>query len=87
MKILDVTGLTRRFQTTVPKLVREILEITAEDRIVWISDGGEIKVAFLGILLIITFLVYLLIYSETENAKDYHSKTWEKELEEGHAHE
>ncbi len=45
MKILDVTGLTRRFQTTVPKLVREILNINNdEDRIVWILDNGEIKV-------------------------------------------
>ena len=44
MRILHVTDVTQRFQTTVPKLVREILEITAEDRIVWISDDGEIKV-------------------------------------------
>ncbi len=44
MKILDVTGLTRRFQTTVPKVVRQVLEVTAEDRIVWIWDDGEIKV-------------------------------------------
>ena len=26
MEIIDVTGLTQRFQTTVPKLVREILK-------------------------------------------------------------
>ena len=44
MKILDVTGLTARFQTTVPKTVREILNITNDDRIVWIQDHGEIKV-------------------------------------------
>jgi len=44
-KILDVTGVTKRFQTTVPKTVREILNINnAEDRIVWILDNGEIKV-------------------------------------------
>ena len=44
IKVLDVTGVTKRFQTTVPKLVREILKVTAEDRIVWVSEGGEIKV-------------------------------------------
>ena len=45
MKILDVTGLTQRFQTTVPKLVREVLNIkNNEIRIVWILDNGEIKV-------------------------------------------
>ena len=44
-RILDVTGLNKRFQTTVPKLVREILKISSEDdRIVWISENGEIKV-------------------------------------------
>ena len=45
MKILDVTGVTKRFQTTVPKLVREILNIdNAGDRIVWILENGEVKV-------------------------------------------
>jgi len=44
MKILDVTGLTARFQTTVPKTVREILKITNVDRIVWILENGEVKV-------------------------------------------
>jgi len=44
-RILDVTGVTKRFQTTVPKTVREILNINNnEDRIVWILDSGEIKV-------------------------------------------
>jgi len=45
-RILDVTGITARFQTTVPKMVREILNITNdEDRIVWILDkNGDIKV-------------------------------------------
>ena len=44
-RILDVTGVTKRFQTTVPKLVRQILNITNDDdRIVWISEDGEIKV-------------------------------------------
>ena len=43
-RILDVTGVTKRFQTTVPKTVREILDVSNEDRIVWILDNGEIKV-------------------------------------------
>ena len=44
-RILDVTGVTKRFQTTVPKTVREILKVTNDDdRIVWILDNGEIKV-------------------------------------------
>ena len=43
-RILDVTGVTKRFQTTVPKTVREILNVSNEDRIVWILDNGEIKV-------------------------------------------
>jgi len=44
-RILDVTGVTKRFQTTVPKTVREILNINNdEDRIVWTLDNGEIKV-------------------------------------------
>jgi len=43
-KVLDVTNLTKRFQTTVPKTVRKILDVTDEDRIVWIVKNGEIKV-------------------------------------------
>ena len=43
-RILDVTGVTKRFQTTIPKLVRKTLKISNEDRIVWILDNGEIKV-------------------------------------------
>ena len=43
-RILDVTGLTKRFQTTVPKIVRNVLNINDEDRIVWILDEGEIKI-------------------------------------------
>jgi len=44
MRILGVTSITKRFQTTMPKLVREILSISNEDRIVWILDDGEVKV-------------------------------------------
>ena len=43
--ILDVTGVTKRFQTTVPKTVRKILNVTNdEDRIVWVLENGAIKV-------------------------------------------
>ena len=45
MRYLHVTDVTQRFQTTVPKLVREILNINNDkDRIVWIYENGEIKV-------------------------------------------
>ena len=44
VRVLDVTNLTKRFQTTVPKTVREIMNISDEDRIVWILKNGEIKV-------------------------------------------
>lgn len=44
VKILDVTGVTRRNQTTLPKKVREVLNLTTKDRIVWILESGEIKV-------------------------------------------
>ena len=43
-RILDVTKITTRFQTTVPKVVREILKINNDDRIVWVVENGEIKV-------------------------------------------
>jgi len=43
-RILDVTSVTKRFQTTVPKNVREILNVSNEDRIIWIYENGEIKV-------------------------------------------
>jgi len=44
-KILDVTGLTSRFQTTVPKLVREVLGVKDDkDRILWTLENGEIKI-------------------------------------------
>ena len=43
-RILDVTGVTKRFQTTVPKTVREILNLSNEDRIVWVVENGEVKV-------------------------------------------
>ena len=45
VKILDVTSITKRFQTTVPKSVREILNINNDDdRIVWFEENGEVKI-------------------------------------------
>ena len=44
VKILDVTSITKRFQTTVPKPVREILNIDDDDRIVWFEENGEVKI-------------------------------------------
>ena len=44
MKILDVTSVTKRFQTTIPKIVRELLGVTTEDRVVWVAENGEVKV-------------------------------------------
>jgi len=43
-RTLDVTSITTRFQTTIPKTVREILNVSNEDRIVWFEQNGEIKV-------------------------------------------
>ena len=43
-KILAVTSLTSRFQATVPKEVRQILNLTEKDRIIWISEGNKIVI-------------------------------------------
>jgi len=43
-RILDVTSLTKRFQTTVPKIAREILNVSNNDRLVWVVEGKEVKV-------------------------------------------
>jgi len=43
-RILDLTGVTKRFQTTIPKVLREIMGISNDDRIVWVLEDGEIKV-------------------------------------------
>ena len=41
-KILAVTSLTSRSQSTVPKEVRQILGLTEKDKIIWISEGNKI---------------------------------------------
>jgi len=43
-RILGKTDVTDRSQTTIPKRVRDILNISNKDRIVWILENGEIKV-------------------------------------------
>jgi len=43
-RVLDVTSVTKRYQTTVPKKVRKIMKLTENDSIVWIFENGEIKV-------------------------------------------
>jgi len=42
LKILAVTNLTSRFQTTVPSEVRDKLQLTKTDRVVWVLDGDKI---------------------------------------------
>jgi AbrB family looped-hinge helix DNA binding protein len=42
LKILAVTNLTSRFQTTVPSEVRDKLQLTETDRVVWVLDGDKI---------------------------------------------
>ncbi|MFA5572502.1 MAG: hypothetical protein GX799_10735 [Crenarchaeota archaeon] len=44
MKILAVTNLTSRFQTTVPSQVRNKLQLTETDRVVWILDGDKVTI-------------------------------------------
>lgn len=44
MKILYVTSLSKRFQTAIPKLAREHLKLTAQDRVLWILVNGEVCV-------------------------------------------
>jgi len=44
-RILDVTSITKRFQTTIPKTVREVMDISNDDRIVWVlTENGEIRI-------------------------------------------
>jgi len=43
-RILGKTAVTDRSQTTIPKRVRELLNISNKDKIVWILDNGEIKI-------------------------------------------
>lgn len=43
-RIFAVTSLRRLFQTTVPKAVRDVLNVSVDDTIVWILDKREIKI-------------------------------------------
>jgi len=44
MKVLAVTKLTERNQTTIPKRVRDMLKLTKEDSVLWIEDNDKIVV-------------------------------------------
>lgn len=44
MKIIDITEITKRNQTTIPKRVREKLNITTKDRLLWTEENGKIVV-------------------------------------------
>jgi len=41
-KILAVTNLTSRFQTTVPIEVRDLLKLTEKDKVVWVLEDSKI---------------------------------------------
>lgn len=43
-KVLAVTEVSRRFQTTIPKEVRDKLELTEEDKILWAVEDNKIIV-------------------------------------------
>jgi bifunctional DNA-binding transcriptional regulator/antitoxin component of YhaV-PrlF toxin-antitoxin module len=43
-KILAVTNLTSRFQTTVPTEVREFLKLSKTDKVVWFIENNQIIV-------------------------------------------
>jgi len=43
-KILAVTSITSRFQTTIPQDVRELLKITEKDKVLWIYENDKIVV-------------------------------------------
>ena len=44
MKILGVTAITERNQSTIPKAVREKMKLTSEDRLLWVEEDGKIVV-------------------------------------------
>ena len=41
-KILAVTSITSRFQTTIPIDVRECLKLTEKDKILWVLESNKI---------------------------------------------
>jgi len=44
MKIIDITRISIRFQTTIPKDVRKILNIKGKDKLAWILDEKTGKI-------------------------------------------
>ncbi len=43
-KVLGVSKVTRKYQVTIPKIVREKLEITENDLIIFIEENGKITI-------------------------------------------
>ena len=43
-RILAITEISKRFQTTIPKEVRDRLEITEDDKILWSEEDKMIVV-------------------------------------------
>jgi AbrB family looped-hinge helix DNA binding protein len=44
MRILGDSRVTVKFQTTIPKAVRDILELGSGDRIVFVAERGDVLV-------------------------------------------
>jgi AbrB family looped-hinge helix DNA binding protein len=44
MKILGDSKLTGKFQATIPRMVRELLELDSGDRVVFVLDHGRVLV-------------------------------------------
>jgi bifunctional DNA-binding transcriptional regulator/antitoxin component of YhaV-PrlF toxin-antitoxin module len=42
MEFLDDSKLTKEFQATAPKCVRELLKLGTDDRLVFVKDCGQI---------------------------------------------
>ena len=42
MEFLDDSKLTKEFQATAPKCVRELLKLGTDDRLVFVKDHGQI---------------------------------------------
>ena len=44
MKILGDSKLTGKFQATIPRMVRELLDLDLGDRVVFVLDHGRVSV-------------------------------------------
>ena len=43
-KALAITEISGRFQTTIPKEVRDRLEVTQDDKVLWLEEDNKIVV-------------------------------------------